>query len=38
MEFITFDEFKSLDIYNDFMKKNPDKGFLMSIMFYFLMV
>lgn len=28
MEFITFDEFKSLDIYNDFMKKNPDQGFL----------
>ena len=28
MEFITFDEFKSLEIYNDFMKKNPDKGFL----------
>ena len=28
MEYISFDEFKKLDIYNDFIKVNPDLGVL----------
>lgn len=28
MEYISFDEFKNLDIYNDFIKVNPDLGVL----------
>lgn len=28
MEFISFDEFKKLDIYNDFINMNPDLGVL----------
>jgi len=28
MEFISYDEFKKLGIYEDFIKKNPDLGYL----------
>ena len=28
MEFITYDEFKKMDIYNDFITKNPSLGYL----------
>ena len=28
MEFISYDEFKKLDIYNDFINVNPDLGIL----------
>ena len=28
MEFISYDEFKKLDIYNDFINVNPDMGIL----------